>query len=181
MRAPSMRRPTSHRQPMSVLSCRRPGWERGQWSDSRPSPPGAALTEGRIRYAAITSSLRVDTNTTRGEPGLAARFALPGISFVPTAVPPAQTVCARWHRVLERAGVPLVRSHEARHTTATLMLGLRACIRSSSPRCSVIERRDHLELYSHATAAMHREAVSRFVFVEVVPRKGLEPLQGCPH
>jgi integrase len=34
-----------------------------------------------------------------------------------------QTVYAQWHRLLERAGVPTVRPHDARHTTATLLLG----------------------------------------------------------
>jgi integrase len=33
------------------------------------------------------------------------------------------TVYNRWRRILERAGVPLVRPHDARHTCATLMLG----------------------------------------------------------
>jgi integrase len=32
-------------------------------------------------------------------------------------------VYARWHKLLQRAGVPAVRPHDARHTTAALMLG----------------------------------------------------------
>ena len=33
------------------------------------------------------------------------------------------TVYSSWHQLLERAGVPKVRPHDARHTCATLMLG----------------------------------------------------------
>jgi integrase len=60
--------------------------------------------------------------------------------------------------VLERAGVPIVRPHDARHTTATLLLG-----QGVHPKL-VSEMLDHttlaitLDPYSHATPAMHREA-----------------------
>ncbi len=69
-----------------------------------------------------------------------------------------KTVWARWRRLLERAGVPHVRPHDARHTTATLLLG------SGVHPKLVAEMLGHatvaitLDLYSHATPAMHREA-----------------------
>jgi integrase len=69
-----------------------------------------------------------------------------------------QTVYDSWRRLLERAGVPIVRPHDARHTTATLLLG-----QGVHPKL-VSEMLDHttvaitLDPYSHATPAMHREA-----------------------
>jgi integrase len=70
----------------------------------------------------------------------------------------APTVYNRWRRMLERAGVPVVRPHDARHACATLMLG-----QGGHPKL-VSEMLGHamvaitLDLYSHATASMHREA-----------------------
>jgi integrase len=69
-------------------------------------------------------------------------------------------VYTRWHKLLQRAGVPVVRPHDAGHTTATLMLG-----QGDHPKL-VFEMLGHatvaiaLDLYSDATAAMHREAAS---------------------
>lgn len=71
-----------------------------------------------------------------------------------------QTVYARWHRLLERAGVPVVRPHDARHTTATLMLGQGVHPKLVSEMLGHANTAITLDLYSHATATMHREAVS---------------------
>jgi integrase len=71
-----------------------------------------------------------------------------------------QTVYARWHRLLERAGVPIVRPHDARHTTATLMLGQGVHPKLVSEMLGHATVAITLDLYSHATPAMHREAAS---------------------
>lgn len=74
--------------------------------------------------------------------------------------PAVQTVYARWHRLLERAGVPIVRPHDARHTTATLMLGQGVHPKLVSEMLGHSNTAITLDLYSHATTSMHREAVS---------------------
>jgi integrase len=71
-----------------------------------------------------------------------------------------QTVYARWHRLLTRAGVPLVRPHDARHTTATLMLGQGVHPKLVSEMLGHATVAITLDLYSHATPAMHRQAAS---------------------
>lgn len=71
-----------------------------------------------------------------------------------------QTVYARWHRLLGRAGVPVVRPHDARHTTATLMLGQGVHPKLVSEMLGHATVAITLDTYSHATAAMHREAAS---------------------
>jgi integrase len=63
-----------------------------------------------------------------------------------------------WRRLAQRAGVPMVRFHDLRHTAASLMLE-----RGVHPKL-VSEMLGHatigitLDLYSHATPVMHREA-----------------------
>lgn len=70
----------------------------------------------------------------------------------------AQQVRDRWLALLKQAGIAPVRFHDARHTAATLMLG-----RGVHPKL-VSEMLGHasvaitLDLYSHATPTMHREA-----------------------
>jgi integrase len=68
------------------------------------------------------------------------------------------TVYPRWHRLLERAGVPLVRPHDARHTCATLMLGQGVHPKLVSEMLGHATVAITLDFYSHATPAMHREA-----------------------
>src|ERR1700682_2038830 len=63
-----------------------------------------------------------------------------------------------WARLNERAGVPSVRFHDLRHTAATLLLG-----RGVNPKI-VSEMMGHstvaitLDIYSHVTPTMQREA-----------------------
>jgi integrase len=71
-----------------------------------------------------------------------------------------QTVYNRWHRLLERAGVPIVRPHDARHTTATLMLGQGVHPKLVSEMLGHATVAITLDLYSHATPAVHREAAN---------------------
>ena len=68
------------------------------------------------------------------------------------------TLYSRWHRLLERAGVPVVRPHDARHTTATLLLGQGVHPKLVSEMLGHASVGITLDLYSHATPAMHREA-----------------------
>src|ERR1019366_1736212 len=90
----------------------------------------------------------------------------------------------------------IVRPHDARHTTATLLLGQRVHPNLVSEMLGHATTAITLDLYRHATASMHHEAVGtldallrdpvgvtvgvntpmrmvEFVFNVVVPRKGL--------
>ncbi len=66
----------------------------------------------------------------------------------------------RFHALLESAGLPRIRFHDLRHTAATLMLG-----RGVHPKVAA-EMLGHsnvgitLDLYSHVTPTMQREAVA---------------------
>jgi integrase len=68
-------------------------------------------------------------------------------------------VLRRFRRLLTKAGLPPVRFHDLRHTAATLMLG-----RGVHPKI-VSEMLGHstvsitLDLYSHVSETMQREAV----------------------
>lgn len=71
------------------------------------------------------------------------------------------TLYARWHALLRRAGVPLVRPHDSRHTVATLLLE-----QGENPKI-VQELLGHatvaitLDVYSHVAPAMHRQAAQK--------------------
>lgn len=68
------------------------------------------------------------------------------------------TVYARWCRLLNASGVPRVRFHDARHTTATLMLGQGIRAKLVSEMLGHASVAITLDLYSHAAQTMHREA-----------------------
>jgi integrase len=70
------------------------------------------------------------------------------------------TVYSRWHRLLERADVPMVRPHDARHTCATLMLGQGVHPKLVSEMLGHATVAITLDTYSHATPSMHREAAT---------------------
>jgi integrase len=92
------------------------------------------------------------------------REAQPGIGFVFTRAdgrPLSRSIVDKaWGRLNERAGVPRVRFHDLRHTAATLLLG-----RAVHPKI-VSEMLGHstvaitLDLYSHVTPTMQREAAA---------------------
>jgi integrase len=69
-------------------------------------------------------------------------------------------IYTNWRRLLRRADVPLVRPHDARHTCATLLLGQGVHPKLVSEMLGHSTVAITLDLYSHATAAMHREAAS---------------------
>jgi integrase len=82
------------------------------------------------------------------------------------------TVYSSWHRLLERAGVPKVRPHDARHTCATLMLGQGVHPKLVSEMLGHATVAITLDLYSHATATMHREAARTLDALLRAPLRG---------
>lgn len=69
------------------------------------------------------------------------------------------TLYTRWRRLLQRAGVPIVRPHDARHTCATLMLGQGIHPKLVSEMLGHATVAITLDTYSHATPSMQRSAV----------------------
>lgn len=64
--------------------------------------------------------------------------------------------------LLERAGLPLIRFHDLRHTAATLLLGKGIHPKVVSELLGHSQVGVTLDLYSHVTPTMHREAVGAF-------------------
>ncbi|HEV2009454.1 MAG TPA: tyrosine-type recombinase/integrase [Candidatus Limnocylindria bacterium] len=61
--------------------------------------------------------------------------------------------------LLERAGLPRIRFHDLRHTAATLLLGLGRHPKVVSEMLGHSQISVTLDLYSHVTPTMQREAV----------------------
>jgi integrase len=64
-----------------------------------------------------------------------------------------------FHPLLERAGLPRIRFHDLRHTAATLMLGQGIHPRIASEMLGHSQIAVTLDLYSHVTPTMQRQAV----------------------
>jgi integrase len=64
--------------------------------------------------------------------------------------------------LLERAGLPVIRFHDLRHTAATLLLGKGIHPKVVSELLGHSQVGVTLDLYSHVTPTMHREAVGAF-------------------
>ena len=64
--------------------------------------------------------------------------------------------------LLERAGLPRIRFHDLRHSTATLLLGLGIHPKIVSEMLGHSQIAITLDLYSHVTATMQQEAVRAF-------------------
>lgn len=67
-------------------------------------------------------------------------------------------IYASYHRVLDRAGVPRLRFHDLRHTAATLMLSRGMHPKVASEMLGHSSIAITLDLYSHVTETMQREA-----------------------
>jgi integrase len=110
---------------------------------------GAVDSLRRHRAGAIEAALKV------GRPYDRAGFVFRRTDERPLSV---TTTWKRWRRLLEAAHVPPMPFHSARHSAATLLLG-----RGVHPKI-VSEMLGHstvaitLDVYSHVTPAMHREA-----------------------
>jgi len=76
---------------------------------------------------------------------------------------------ARTARDLERAGLPRIRFHDLRHTAATLMLGRGVHAKIASEMLGHSTIAVTLDLYSHVTPTMQREAADA---VDAVLRPG---------
>lgn len=64
--------------------------------------------------------------------------------------------------LLERAGLPVIRFHDLRHTAATLLLGKGVHPKVVSELLGHSQVGVTLDLYSHVTPTMHRQAVTTF-------------------
>jgi integrase len=65
-------------------------------------------------------------------------------------------------RVLTRSGLPRIRFHDLRHTAATILLGRGVHPKLVSEMLGHADVRITLDLYSHVTPTMHREAAAVF-------------------
>ena len=64
-----------------------------------------------------------------------------------------------FHGLLEAGGLPKIRFHDLRHTAATLMLGRGVHPKVASEMLGHSTIAITLDLYSHVTTTMQREAV----------------------
>ena len=101
---------------------------------------GAATVEALRRHRAVSSSIGFVFHRADGQPL--------SRSIVDKA----------WRRLNERAGVPAVRFHDLRHTSATLMLEAGVNPKVASDRLGHASVSITLDRYSHAVPALGREA-----------------------
>jgi integrase len=71
---------------------------------------------------------------------------------------PTNTIVLALHRVLSRAGLPMIRFHDLRHTAATLMLSQGVHPKMASEMLGHSTVAITLDLYSHITPTMQRQA-----------------------
>ena len=71
---------------------------------------------------------------------------------------PTNTIVLALHRVLSRAGLPVIRFHDLRHTAATLMLSQGVHPKMASEMLGHSTVAITLDLYSHITPTMQRQA-----------------------
>jgi len=67
----------------------------------------------------------------------------------------------RWVEAVQQAGLPYIRFHDLRHTSATLSLALGEHPKIVQERLGHSSIRMTLDRYSHVTAGMQREAADR--------------------
>jgi integrase len=72
-----------------------------------------------------------------------------------------RTIDRAFGRVLERAGLPPIRLHDARHTFATWMLGEEVPMKVVSDQLGHTSISITADVYSHVTGAMARQAADR--------------------
>jgi len=70
----------------------------------------------------------------------------------------ANTLYRRFHDLIIRADVPVIRFHDLRHTSATLLLAEGVHGKIVQERLSHANIAMTLDLYSHVTSDMHRQA-----------------------
>lgn len=67
----------------------------------------------------------------------------------------------RWHQVVKASGAPMIRLHDARHTSASLALAAGIPIGIVSERLGHSKTSITLDVYAHALPGQHREAAHR--------------------
>lgn len=78
------------------------------------------------------------------------------------ALTPTNVTFCSFRPLLERAGLPLIRFHDLRHTAATLLLGKGVHPKVVSEMLGHSQVGVTLDLYSHVTPTMHRQAAAAF-------------------
>jgi integrase len=71
--------------------------------------------------------------------------------------------------LLKKAGLPRIRFHDLRHTSATLLLGQGVHPKIVSEMLGHTRISTTLDLYSHVTPTMQREAAAAFDVILAVP------------
>jgi integrase len=71
------------------------------------------------------------------------------------------TLARRFHQLIERAGVPVIRFHDLRHTNATVDLATGTHPKVVQERLGHASISETLDRYSHLTPNLQREAADR--------------------
>jgi integrase len=72
----------------------------------------------------------------------------------------ASIVLKAWHRALDRAGLPPVRFHDARHSVATTLLARGLSARLVADILGHAHVSTTLAVYAHSTASQHDQAAA---------------------
>ena len=87
--------------------------------------------------------------------------ALVSIGSTCTPIHP-NTLARAYEKLIERAGVPRIRFHDLRHTSATLLLGSGEHPKVVQERLGHASISETLDRYSHVSADMQQRAAARF-------------------
>jgi integrase len=72
----------------------------------------------------------------------------------------ASMVIKAWHRALERAGLPRMRFHDARHSVATILMDRLRNARLVADVLGHANVSTTLQMYAHTTATQHEQAAA---------------------
>ncbi|MGG1067603.1 tyrosine-type recombinase/integrase [Brevibacillus parabrevis] len=89
-----------------------------------------------------------------------------------------RSLTGHFRRVSEKANVPLIRFHNTRHTHATILLKLGEHVKIVSERLGHSNAAMTMNVYSHVTSDMQKEAAKKFETALKIKNDGLEETDG---